>query len=107
MKGKHGKHHERHERHEERKHGGGVHHEHHKHHEHKRARGGRMPEKADGNPEVIKEAEKTKSIGKIGGVKGHGRADRKRGGGCHRASGGGADTSPYSSAGRGLRRGGC
>lgn len=62
------------------------------------------PAKADGNPFVVKEAEKGKSIGKIGGVKSKGRADRKRGGAC-RASGGGADSNPYSSAGRGLRRG--
>lgn len=60
------------------------------------------PAKADGNPFVFKEAEKSKNIGKIGGVKSRNRADRKRGGAC-RASGGGADTSPYSSAGRGLR----
>jgi hypothetical protein len=69
------------------------------------ADGGR-PEKADGNPYVVKEAESGKSIGKIGGVKGKKRLDRKCGG---RASGGGADESPYSSAGRSLRKrgGGC
>jgi hypothetical protein len=60
----------------------------------------KTPEKADGNPAVIKEAEAGKSIGKIGGVKGKKRLDRKCGG---RATGGGADTSPYSSAGASLR----
>jgi hypothetical protein len=61
------------------------------------------PAKDDGNPFVIREAEKSKSIGKIGGIKSRPRADRKRGGAC-RASGGGADVTPYSSAGNALRR---
>ena len=79
-----------------RKHGGHV-----KHH---KADGGGLshekPEKADGNPFVVKEAEEKKSVGKIGGVKGKKRLDRKCGG---RATGGGADETPYSSAGRSLR----
>jgi hypothetical protein len=122
-----------------RKHGGHV-----KHHgKHHKADGGGLshekPEKADGNPYVVKEAESGKSIGKIGGVKSKHRLDRKHGGACHKhgghahhdgmpkvhhghggvakhhthagghhgahghASGGGADTEPYSSAGKGLR----
>jgi hypothetical protein len=136
MKGR--KHHE--EGCAERKHGGRLHHKHHK------AHGGSVPEKADGNPEVIKEAESGKHLGKIGGVKGSKRLDRRHGGACrkhgghahpdgsakvhhghggvahhhslagghkhhghhgkHHASGGaatGADNSPYSSAGKGLR----
>lgn len=92
------------------------------------AKRGRSPKpaKADGNPFVFKEAEADsgKNVGKIGGVKTKSRADRKRGGSCHargghaaegashashhtregRASGGGADVNPYSSAGRSLRK---
>jgi hypothetical protein len=58
---------------------------------------------AGGNPKVFAEAKKTKSIGVIPGDKGKPRADRKCGGRIKRASGGGADTSPYSSAGKSLR----
>ena len=69
-----------------------------------RKHGGAVPKKADGNPEVIKEAEKGKSVGKIGGVKGSPRLDRRHGGACRKNGGGaGSDTSPYSSAGRALR----
>lgn len=64
---------------------------------------GKTPAYAGGNKDVIKEAKAGKNIGKVGGVKGPAPANRKRGGKC--ASGGGADTSPYSSAGRGLRGG--
>jgi hypothetical protein len=56
----------------------------------------KTPAFAGGNKDVIKEAKAGKNIGKVGGV------SRKRGGAC-KASGGGADTSPYSSAGRSLR----
>jgi hypothetical protein len=56
----------------------------------------------DGGKAVLKEAAESKNIGVVSGSKSKGRADRKRGGAC-RASGGGADASPYSSAGRGLR----
>ncbi len=74
----------------------------------KKASGG--PAIADGNPKVIKEAKEGKNIGTIGGVKGKARMDRKARGGqvAHRANGGGvgSDTSPYSSAGKALKRGG-
>jgi hypothetical protein len=56
----------------------------------------------NGGSPVLKEAASSKNIGVVSGSKSKGRADRKRGGAC-RASGGGADASPYSSAGRGLR----
>jgi hypothetical protein len=63
---------------------------------------GKTPAYAGGNKDVIKEAKAGKNIGKVGGVKGAAPVNRKRGGAC-KASGGGADTSPYSSAGRSLR----
>jgi len=92
-----------------------------------RKRGGAAPvEDAGGNPAVIKEAKGAKSIGKIGGMKPLARGDRKRGGAAkhearesksyedaeerkcggavkRRADGGGADSNPYSSAGKQLR----
>jgi hypothetical protein len=65
------------------KHGGHV-----KHHgKHHKAGGGKLPEKADGNPFVLHEAEEKKSVGKIGGVKGKKRLDRKHGGACHKHGG--------------------
>jgi hypothetical protein len=135
------KHHKEEHEHEEHKHGGHVGHKGHKglkhgKHHGKHAAGGKAPAKADGNPFVVKEAEAGHNIGKIGGVKGKTRLDRKCGGAAHhkhgghahhdgmpkvhtgeggvahhhthgghhhRASGGGADSSPYSSAGIGLR----
>jgi hypothetical protein len=63
---------------------------------------GKTPAYAGGNKDVIKEAKAGKNIGKVGGVKGPAPVNRKRGGAC-KASGGGADVSPYSSAGRSLR----
>jgi hypothetical protein len=57
----------------------------------------KTPAYAGGNKDVVKEAKAGKNIGKVGPV------SRKRGGAC-KASGGGADTSPYSSAGKGLRQ---
>jgi hypothetical protein len=66
--------------------------------------GAAKPEKADGNPYVLKEAGSSKhNIGKIGGVAGKARLDRKCGGKV-RANGGGADSNPYSSAGKALRQ---
>ena len=120
-----------HEGREERKCGGHVGHKGHKGLKRggcaKASGGVAKPEKADGNPVVIKEAEADKkNIGKIGGQAGKARLDRKRGGAVHhghdgmpvvhggaavsgaqhRANGGGADDSPYSSAGRALRKSG-
>jgi hypothetical protein len=73
-----------------------------------RKRGGAVPAKNDENSKVFAEADRGKNIGSISGSKGKDRLDRKCGGKVHRASGGavGADSHPYSSAGRGLRKGG-
>lgn len=79
MKGRkhHGEHHAEHHampsKAHHRKHGGALH--------------SPKVEDAGGNPEVEKEAKKTKSVGKIGGVKSTFRGDRKRGGSVKRHEG--------------------